>query len=223
VVFTLGDNAYWRGSIDDYNNCYEPAWGSFKDRTRPSPGNHEYKTEGAAGYFEYFGALAHGGYYAYWRGGWRIYSLNSEVIDQAQLDWLSADLIDHPAACVLAYWHEPLFSSRIGGGVTSVRPFWDILYPAGADLILSGHSHSYERFAPQTPDGQPSASGIREFVVGTGGARQTGLGEVAANSEVRQVKTFGALRLVLTPTAYSWEFLRAAGDAFTDPGSGTCH
>jgi hypothetical protein len=223
TVLTLGDHAYPTGSPDDFANCYDPAWGILKDRTQPAPGNHEYETVDAAGYFGYFAARARVGYYAIWRGEWRIYSLNSERIDKAQLDWLAADLAEHPATCVLAYWHRPLFTSRLRGPSLDVKPFWDLLYAAGADVILNGHAHSYERFALQTADGLAADDGIREFVVGTGGARLTEFGAIAANSELRHTGTWGALGMRLAPGGYSWEFQRAAGDDFSDSGTGTCH
>jgi 3',5'-cyclic AMP phosphodiesterase CpdA len=223
-VFTLGDNAYPVGSLDDFMNCYDPAWGEFKDRTFPTPGNHGYMTEDAEGYFTYFGDRARAGYYAFQRGGWRIYSLNSEVIDEEQLDWLRADLAANPRLCVLAYFHQPLFSSRAEGGVETVRPFWDILYKHRADVILSGHAHSYERFKKQDPNGVRDKLGIRLFVVGTGGAPLKPFGDtIAANSKVRQSETWGALKMRLHSTGYTWEFKRAAGErGFEDAGTARC-
>lgn len=223
TVLTLGDHAYPTGSPEDFVDCYDPAWGLLKSRTQPAPGNHEYETKHAAGYFGYFGERARSGYYAIWRGEWRIYSLNSEDIDRAQTEWLMADLEANPAPCVLAVWHKPLFTSRLRGGAPSVKPFWDILNAAGADVILNGHAHSYERFAPQTPDGLLADDGIREFVVGTGGARAGSFGEVAPNSEVQHTGTWGALRMRLAPGSYSWEFRWAWGEAFTDTGTASCH
>ena len=222
-VLTLGDHAYPKGSADDFANCYDPAWGMLWHRTHPSPGNHEYETQGAAGYFGYFKWRAHKGYYAFWRGEWRIYSLNSERIDQAQLDWLAADLAAHPAHCVLAYWHRPLFTSRLDGPSPEVKPFWDALYAAGADVILNGHAHMYERFALQGPGGRETQKGIREFVVGTGGTTPGEFGPVAPNSVVLHTGTWGALRMRLEPDGYTWEFRRAWGDDFTDSGHGICH
>ena len=223
TILTLGDHAYPRGTPDNFANCFDPVWRNLTSRTQPTPGNHEYETPDAAGYFGYFGDRAHMGYYAISRGEWRIYSLNSSVIDQAQLDWLTADLAAHPRACVLAYWHEPLFTSRMDGPSPSVKPFWEALYAAGADVILNGHAHSYERFAPQTPDGAVADDGIREFVAGTGGAAAGEFGVVAPNSEVRHTGTWGALRLRLASGRYSWTFERASGDDFTDSGTAACH
>ena len=223
TVLTLGDHAYPTGSVDDFTNCFDPPWHDLTPRTEPAPGNHEYETANGAGYFGYFGDRARSGYYVITRGDWRIYSLNSSVIDQTQLRWLKADLAAHPAACVLAYWHEPLFTSRLDGPSPSVKPFWDLLYAAGADVVLNGHAHSYERFAPQTPDGVAAEDGIREFVVGTGGATPGLFGAIAANSEVQHTGIWGALRMRLEPGGYRWEFRRAWGDEFTDSGVGTCH
>ena len=223
TILTLGDHAYPRGTPDNFANCFDPVWRNLTSRTQPAPGNHEYETPDAAGYFGYFGDRARNGYYAISRGEWRIYSLNSSVIDQAQLNWLAADLTAHPMDCVLAYWHEPLFTSRIDGPSPGVKPFWDLLYAAGADVVLNGHAHSYERFAPQTPDGVLADDGIREFVAGTGGAAAGEFGATAPNSEVQQTGTWGALRLRLASGQYSWTFERAAGSAFTDSGTASCH
>ena len=219
----MGIHAYPTGSAEDFANCYDPAWGVLKDRTHPSPGNHEFETAGGSGYFGYFGASAHSGYYAFRRGEWRIYSLNSQAIDQDQLDWLTTDLAAHPTRCVLAYWHEPMFTSRLSGTSPDTKPLWDLLYAAGADVILNGHAHMYERFAPQTPDGVAAADGIREFVTGTGGRTPGEIGPAAPNSEVLHTGTWGALRVRLRPDGYDWEFRRAWGDSFRDSGSDNCH
>jgi hypothetical protein len=223
TVLTLGDHAYPSGSPDDFNNCFDPVWHDLMLRTQPAPGNHEYETTDAIGYFGYFRERARSGYYAINRGEWRVYSLNSSIIDQAQLDWLAADLAAHPTTCALAYWHEPLFTSRPLGPSPAVKPFWDLLYAAGVDVVLNGHAHSYERFAPQTPEGISADDGIREFVVGTGGAMPGSLGTPAANSEIGHVGSFGALHMRLEPASYTWQFVRAAGDAFSDSGTGVCH
>jgi acid phosphatase type 7 len=230
AVFTLGDNAYENGSPADYRQCYEPSWGQFKDRTHPAPGNHDYQTSGAAGYFGYFGTSAGPagrGYYSYDLGGWHIISLDSEIgVDSAsaQATWLKQDLADHPATCTLAYWHRPLFTSGlVHSGEVSMRPIFSILYTAGADIVLSGHNHQYERFAPQGPDGTPDDSGgIREFVVGTGGAWLYGFRRARPNSEVRY-QGYGVLKLTLGATNYAWEFVPVAGSTFTDTGTGNCH
>jgi hypothetical protein len=171
-VLTLGDNVYENGTLAEFNKYYHPSWGKFLSITAPSPGNHEYNTPDAEGYFSYFGNLAgeYGkGYYGFDLNDWHIISLNSERIDDVQLEWLKTELqtIDKP--CVLAFWHKPLFSSGAHGGEIVVKQFWDILYDKGADIILNGHDHSYERFSKQNPSGLKDRKGIREFIVGTGG------------------------------------------------------
>lgn len=230
AVFTLGDNAYENGSPTNYSQCYDPTWGNFKDRTHPAPGNHDYNTSGAAGYFGYFGASAGPagrGYYSYDLGSWHIISLDSEIgVDaaSAQAIWLQQDLADHPATCTLAYWHKPLFTSGSNHGPeTAMRPLFTILYNAGADIVLSGHNHQYERFAPQRPDGALDDSrGIREFVAGTGGAGLYAFTTPQPNSQVRY-QGYGALKLTLGATNYAWEFVPIAGSSFTDSGTGDCH
>jgi acid phosphatase type 7 len=226
TVFTTGDNVYPDGTAAEFTNCYDPAWGELKTRTRPSPGNHDYHVPGASGYFGYFGSAAGPagqGYYAYDLGTWRIYSLNSEMVSTAQVNWLESDLAANPASCVLAYWHHPRFSSGRHGSDDAVAPFWDALHAAGAEVVVNGHDHNYERFAPQTPSGQASTTGIREFVVGTGGANQRPFEETQPNSEKRMTGTWGALKLTLESGSYSWEFLPASGPAFSDAGTSTCH
>src|SRR6059058_1114760 len=176
TVFALGDNAYPSGSSSDFANCYGPTWGRHKARTRPVPGNHDYNTAGAAGYFGYFGAAAGEsgkGYYSFNLGAWHIIALNSDLPMDAgstQEQWLRADLAAHPAACTLAYWHHPLFSSSTVAVLGAARATWQDLYDAGAELVLNGHHHDYERFAPQNPAGEvDQVHGIQEIVAGTGG------------------------------------------------------
>ncbi len=233
-VLLLGDNVYERGSKNEYSNCFDPAWGSFKDRLKPVPGNHEYNTAGASGYYDYFGASAgdpSAGYYSYDIGTWHVIALNSncDFVDggcaagSPQEQWLRADLAAHPAACTLAYWHHPLFSSGDHGNQDYMKPIWDALYAAGAELVLNGHDHDYERFAPQSPDGQADPAGIREIIVGTGGKSLRSLGRLEPNSEVHDSSTYGLLKLTLAPAGYSWEFLPIDGGAFADSGTGICH
>jgi hypothetical protein len=229
TVFTLGDNAYESGTVEQFRDCYDPTWGRHKARTRPSPGNHDYVTPGAAGYYEYFGENAgpdRRGYYSFDLGAWHIISLNSEIDagpDSAQAQWLASDLAAHPAACTLAYWHKPIFSSgSVHGNDPRMRPIWEILARAGADVVLNGHDHIYERFAPQTVDGVADPHGIREFIVGVGGAGLYGLGEIQPNSEVRGIRNVGVLKLRLHPTSYDWEFVAAEAGAFSDAGSAGC-
>jgi hypothetical protein len=235
VVATLGDTAYPDGSAADFARCYAPYWGRYRGRTRPTPGNHDYHTPGARGYFGYFGAAAGNpakGYYSYDLGAWHVIVVNSNC-DQVggchagspQERWLRADLARSQRRCTLAYWHHPLFTSgAVHPGYTPVRPIFRALYDAGAEVVLSGHNHQYERFAPQTTTGKPDRRrGIREFVVGTGGASHYRFGEIQANSEVRDSTTHGLLRLTLHPNRYDWRFLPAVPGGFTDAGSGRCH
>ncbi|MEO5986435.1 MAG: metallophosphoesterase [Candidatus Limnocylindria bacterium] len=231
TVFTTGDNAYSDGTTDDFASCYEPSWGRLMARTRPSPGNHDYHTPGGDGYYGYFGATAGPaglGYYAYDLGDWRIYALNSNCDDpavdcNAQLAWLQNDLASEPRACVAAYWHHPRFSSGRHGGHSYVQPLWETLHAAGAELILNGHDHDYERFAPMDPRGALDVDyGLREFVVGTGGAGLRDFLATEANSEVRSSDTHGVLRLDLRSDGYAWSFIPVSG-TFSDTGSGACH
>ena len=234
TVVTLGDNVYGRGTARQFANCYGPTWGRFKSRTRPSPGNHDYGTPGAIGYFNYFGAAAGPrgkGWYSYEAGDWHVVVLNSNCTVVAcwkgseQERWLRADLAAHSHQCTLAYWHHPRFSSDARhGNNAAVGPFWQALYDYGADLVLSGHAHDYERFAPQTPAGAfDPAFGIRQIVVGTGGRSHYGFGGVKPNSQVRNGTAFGVLKLTLHPQSYDWRFLPQAGKTFTDSGTAACH
>jgi acid phosphatase type 7 len=231
TVFTTGDNAYDRGTSTEYANCYGPTWGQVRSRTRPVSGNHEYLTSGAAGYFGYFGSRAGTkgkGYYAYNVGSWRIYALNSNCAfvscssTSAQAAWLKADLAANPRRCVMAYWHHPLFSSGEHGNNTTVKPLWNILYAYHADVVVNGHDHDYERFARQTPGGDRTERGIREFVVGTGGRSHYAWSTIKTNSLARNNTTYGVLKLTLHSTSYSWKFVPVAGKTYTDSGSTAC-
>jgi len=230
TVFALGDNAYPNGSDDDYAACYVPTWGRHKKRTHPVPGNHDYDVRGAGGYFDYFGVAAGergAGYYSYGLGDWHVIALNSNLemsVGSLQERWLRADLAAHPTRCTLAYWHHARFSSgTTHGSDTETQPLWQALYDAGADVVLSGHEHNYERFAPQTPDGTADpARGIREFVVGTGGGGAYRLGPPIANSETGRAE-YGVLQLTLTSQAYRWQFIPVPPSSFRDSGSAACH
>jgi len=237
TVFTVGDVVYPRGSDSDFANCYEKTWGRHKARTRPAIGNREYGTKGAAAYFRYFGATAGEpgqGYYSYDLGAWHIVVVNSNCVriggceaGSPEEQWLRSDLTAHRAPCTLAYWHHPLFSSgfyRRHAMHPEMRAIWQALYEMGAEIVVNGHEHNYERFAPQDPNGvRDDTRGIREFVVGTGGKNHTPLGEPIANSEVQNDWTFGVLELTLRPNGYDWRFIPETGKTFTDSGSGTCH
>jgi len=233
TVFTAGDNAYESGTAAEFANCYDPTWGAFRDRTKPVPGNHDYVTSDATGYYNYFGAAAgpsSQGWYAYDVGAWRIYALNSNCDaiggcgeGSAQETWLQADLAANPRQCVAAIWHHPRFSSGDHGNNTDVDAIWRDLVAAGAEFVINGHDHDYERFAPLDATGAvASANGTREFVVGTGGASLRAFTTVQGGSEVRNSATLGVMKFTLSATGYSWQFVPIAGKTFTDTGSGTC-
>jgi hypothetical protein len=229
-IFTAGDNAYDDGSADEFRDCYDPTWGRHKSRTHPAPGNHDYNSPGALPYFDYFGAAAGPrgvGYYAFRLGNWTIYSLNSETDASAgsrQLAWLHSQIaLRSVPRCTLAIWHRPLYSSGPHGNNPDMREIWKALYDAGADVVLNGHDHLYERFAPQDADGHVDPTrGIREFVVGTGGGNLHVPGPQRPNSEVLQPGVWGVLKLTLSDGDYQWEFLTVTGTT-ADAGSGGCH
>jgi acid phosphatase type 7 len=234
TVFTTGDNAYDSGTDTEFENCYEPTWGRHKARTYPTPGNHDYKTAGASGYFNYFGAAAgepSAGYYSYDLGEWHVVALNSRcdevggcTEDSPMLRWLRKDLAENAKSCTVAYFHDPLFSSGSLGNNTKMVPVWETLYAANADVVLSGSAHLYERFTPQSPAGVADATrGIRQFVVGTGGAALHPINGTKANSEVHNTDAHGVLKLTLHSTSYDWEFVPVTGKTFTDSGSDSCH
>lgn len=222
TVFTAGDNVYADGTAAQFRDCYGPTWGRHRARTRPSPGNHDYHVSGASGYYDYFGAAAgpgRVGYYAYDVGAWRVYSLNSEVVSPTQVEWLRADLAANPSSCVAAYWHQPRWATEYPNGSHGANPasepLWDALADAGAEIVVNGHSHHYERLAP--------IRGITEVVVGTGGTGLNGFGSPIAESRVRNSVAHGVLKLSLAPGSYSARFIPIAGQTFTDSFNGTCH
>ena len=239
TVFAAGDLAYEKGSAEDFKSCYDPAWGRFKGRTKPALGNHEYAEATASGYFQYWGTQAGPrgkGYYSYELGDWHIVVLNTNCeakglggcgAGSPQEAWLKEDLAKRPSACILAYGHHALFSSGVfkkHAVHPELKPLWEDLYAAHADLVLAGHEHSYERFAPQDPEGKADpANGIREIVAGTGGRSHDLLGFATPNSEAREWDTFGVLKLTLSPGKYTWEFIPEEGKTFHDAGSGVCH
>ena len=227
-ILALGDLAYERGSRKDFRACYDPTWGRFKARTWPAPGNHEYRTEGAAGYFAYWGAragVAGEGYYSFDYGAWHVISLNSSIdaeTGSSQDAWLARDLAGTTARCVLAFWHHPVFSSGRHGNNSKMLDLLRRLYAAGASVVLAGHDHIYERFARQNPAGQADAArGIRQFTVGTGGARLYRFDDIRPNSEVRYNDAWGVLRLELAPDRYRWTFIAVDGRE-VDKGSENC-
>jgi len=229
IVFTTGDNAYPNGSTANFRDCYEPQWGRHRQRTRPTPGNHDYDTGGAAAYFTYFGENAGPpglGYYSYTAGSWRVLALNSEIhvgAGSAQLQWLRSELSASRTACTLVYWHKPLFSSGPNGPNRDMREIWRILYEFDADLVINGHDHLYERFGPQDPDGNLDLErGIRQITVGTGGGPLYTPVTSARNTEAIGI-VHGVLKLTLSDNGYQWEFMGIPGVSFGDFGSGQCH
>lgn len=233
TVFTLGDNVYPDGRAEEFAECYEATWGRHKDRTYPVVGNHEYQTEKAADYFAYFGARAgqpSQGYYRYQLDGWQVYVLNSNCgeiggcgLESDQYAWLQSELANHPSRCAVAMMHHPPFSSALHGNTKDVQTLWQALVTGGVDVVLAGHDHSYERFAPLNTDGQiDELQGTRAIVVGTGGRSLYAFRTIQTGSEVRNSKTYGVLKLTLHPDAYSWEFVPVAGETFKDSGLQTC-
>jgi acid phosphatase type 7 len=234
AVLPLGDLQYKDGDLASFQAVYQQTWGRFKAITRPAVGNHEYGTRGASGYFSYWGAVAgepDKGWYSYDLGSWHLIALNSECRPiggcgpgSPQERWLRADLAAHPAECTLAYWHHPRFSSGYHGDTPDLDGLWRALHEAGAEIVLNGHDHDYERFAPQDPSGTlDETRGIRQFVVGTGGANHRAFETVKPNSEVRNADTFGVLVLTLGTGHYTWRFIPEPGKEFTDAGGGECH
>jgi hypothetical protein len=230
VVLTLGDHTYPVGLLEEFTGCYDATWGKFKTRTHPSPGNHEYYTPQAFGYYRYFGEAAGPrqlGYYSFNIGSWHVVSLNSYLNAEEhskQLDWLRKDLAAHPSSCTLAYWHHPLYSSGGHGSSKRMQEAWRILHAANAELVLAAHDHGYERFAPQDADAhRDDQRGLRQFVVGTGGAQLTPFRFRKSHSQVSDNTTLGVLKLTLKEKGYEWEFLPVEKDGFSDRGATLCH
>lgn len=231
-ILTLGDNVYDWGTTEDFDDCFTPSWGPLRSRIRPAVGNHEYNTKGAKPFFDYFGAAAGEptkGYYSFDVGDWHLIALNSNCwavggcdAGSPQHTWLTADLAAHPTACTLAYYHHPAFSSGLHGNQETSLPLWQALADGGADLVLGGHDHHYERFGPMDRGGLPDPGGMRQFVVGTGGKSLYPTIPPRPGSEVRNNSTYGVLQLTLSANAYSWEFLPIAGSVFADRGTAPC-
>jgi hypothetical protein len=235
TVFTAGDNAYEDGSAQNFQDYYHPTWGRHKARTRPSVGNHEYHTPGASGYYNYFGANAGDptkGYYSYDIGNWHVVAINSNCgqiggcgVGSAQERWLRADLAASSKPCTIAYWHHPLFTSDFFyNGASEMRPITQALYDYNAEVVVAGHAHNYERFAPQDPQGNlNNTRGVRHFVAGMGGKNHYGFGFTEPNSQARNSDTFGVLKFTLHANSYDWEFVPEAGATFSDSGRTACH
>ncbi|HET9654430.1 MAG TPA: DNRLRE domain-containing protein [Kineosporiaceae bacterium] len=233
VVLALGDISNNTGSLSDYTRRFRPTWGRFQTAISPVPGNHDYGTASAANYYSYFGSAAHGpaGYYSFDVGAWHVVALNSNCAKvggcqtgSAEETWLRADLAANTRPCTAAFWHHPRYSSGYGGDNTATADLFADLYAARADVLLSGHSHDYERFAPQDNASRANpGSGIRQFVVGTGGAFFTGFSGIEPNSQAHQNTAMGALRLTLHQGSYDWAFRPVAGRTYSDTGSATCH
>jgi alkaline phosphatase len=239
IVMTAGDNAYESGTPRQFRRCYHPTWGQFRARTRPALGNHDWQTEGAAGYFRYFGKRAGPagrGYYSFKTGGWRIYVLDTTRCQRGRNDrsgcgrssgqyrWLKRHLAAHPSRCTLVVGHHPRFSSGVGGNNEKVAPLLWLLYRAGAELVINGHDHNYERFAPARPDGTTDLRhGMRQIIAGAGGARLTPFRKAPRSNSVHRTNaSHGVLRLGLGRGHYSWQYLRTDGRP-GDRGKGTCH
>jgi acid phosphatase type 7 len=227
TVFTAGDNAYFQGSMENFRDCYEPTWGRHKARTRPAPGNHDYETSGGGPYFAYFGSRAGPsglGYYSFNLGAWHIVSLNSNVPAQVgtpQFTWLRDDLSSSSSRCLGAIWHHPLFSSGPNHIEPTMRDAWRLLQQQGAEFVINGHDHLYERFATTDDTGRPSPAGIRLFIVGTGGAQLYSFVRALPGSEAR-ASVWGVLKLKLLADSYDWEFI-AVDSKVMDSGSAGCH
>jgi hypothetical protein len=228
TVFMLGDGAYGDGKLEEYLNCYEPTWGRHLGRTRPVPGNHDYSPASLRGFFTYFaGQIGEGGrsYYEFRLGAWRVYALDSNIDagqGSAQYQWLANALPLESGGCTLAYWHHPLVSSSKGGDNHQMLPLWRLLVERGADVVLNGHAHAYERFAPMGSSLSFDPAGIRQFTVGTGGARLYPFESVAPLGEAR-ISAWGVLKLVLSNGGYSWQFMPAAAGSPSDSGQAACH
>jgi len=230
TVFTTGDNVYENGTLTEFATCYDPSWGGHRTRTLPAPGNHDWRTTNAQGYRDYFGFDSGPLWYSYDLPGWHVLVLDSSCdkvggchAGSPQHAWLVNDLATSTQPCTLAIWHAPRFSSGAHGSSLATGAFWEVLYEHGAELIVNGHEHSYERFAPQDPSGVADPAGPRQIIVGTGGKTLRSFGAVVANSEIRDSSTFGVLKLTLHSGSYSWTFVPVPNNTFSDSGTGACH
>jgi hypothetical protein len=229
VALTLGDNQYPEAAYQDFLTGYDPTWGRFRARTRPALGNHEYDGSAtAAGYFRYFGDRAPNNFYSFDVGAWHLISLDSNCghvgceAGTRQYSWLRRDLARSSADCTLAYWHHPRWSSGGSGSNPQMTPFVRLLWRAHAEVLLSGHEHNYERFAPQSPEGGRRPRGVAQFVVGTGGKSLGSIDHAEDNSLVREDESYGVLRMVLHPHSYEFAFRSVLGSNFRDAGARRC-
>jgi hypothetical protein len=222
-----GDIAYFQGTMRNFLECFEPSWGSNRRRWHPAPGNHEYETPFAAGYFQYFGEAAGRGFYSMRVGDWLVLMLNSNQphVDMRagseQYEFVRAELQANRTPCAMAVWHHPLFSSGPNGSHAFVRDMYRLLHQQGVDVVVTAHDHLYERFGKQDADGVSDAGGIRQFIAGTGGARLYDFLRTLPNSQVR-IKSHGVLRFVLRSSTYDWSFLDINGGV-ADAGADSCH
>jgi hypothetical protein len=235
AVFITGDNAYPRGTLVEFNNYFDPNWGRFKELISPTPGNHEYVTPGASGYFDYFNGPGQQsgpagdrsqGYYSYDVGEWHFVSLNSRsggTISSTQLNWLDADLAATTKPCTAAYFHYPILSRGEHTGSATMKPFFDRLYKTKADLVLVGHDHNYQRYAKMDGAKVATTDGLRQLIVGTGGADHYPITGTHPLLEASQGDTWGVLKLDLTPMTYSGTFVPIAGSSWTDTFAASCN
>jgi hypothetical protein len=240
LVLALGDNQYECGGLAAYMASFDASWGAFKARIRPAIGNHEHQVTGlpktfgtdcdatlaAAGYFAYFGSAAPANVYSFDAASWHFATVDSSCFVAncaVQATWLSSDLAAHPTACSLVFYHHPRWSSGEQPGLIFRDVFWRAAAAGGADIVLSGHDHLYERFAPMDGEGAASDRGIREFVVGTGGYNLLPIVAPQPNSEARNTRAFGVLKLTLYTDSYAWQFVPIAGQTYSDAGTGSCH
>jgi acid phosphatase type 7 len=240
AILASGDLQYEDGQLWKFQQSFDASWGRLKPLIRPVPGNHEYRVSGAAGYFDYFnGPGQHTGpagergrgYYSFEVRSWHVIALNSQCdevggcgVGSTQERWLREDLASHPAACTLAFWHHPRFTSGSHSAEGSMLAAWTALYEANADLVVNGHEHFYERFGPQSPAGAPDAArGIRQITVGTGGKSRFRFQAAVPNSEVRESRYYGVLKLTLREGAYDWELVTAPAGGVADSGTSSCH
>lgn len=226
AVLTLGDNQYQNGELAEFMDSYDRTWGQFKDMTHPTPGNHDYQTEGAQGYFDYFGAAAHPaeGYYSFNVGDWHLIAVNSGTrISVEQLMWIRQDLRSDDHECELAYWHHPRWSSgSVHASNEGMSAVWELMYRQGVDVVLNGHQHHYERFARLNSAGELDRRGVREFIAGTGGSSLYSFGDREDGSRVR-ISEYGLLTLILHEQSYEWDFLLAEDGRSLDDGRTACH